>query len=577
VIYPSAMAVLDELGVDEASYSAGAEKISRFSFEFDGAFGAEMSVPRMWGRDYLYGVDRARFDAALWQNAGRYDAVTRREGFTVTELLRDEGGRVTGVVGAPRGGAEERITARCVVGADGRFSLVARKAGARVVEEEARCVSTVYFADWEGVAPFRDGFHGGHVHATGRGLDVLLFPMPDGRTSVNTHERADRVSVAGDPQGYYLATVRKLPAIARRLAGARQVSELRGVKRIGNGYREVAGPGWALVGDAAHYKDPVDGQGIYDALVGARALDAALAPWLAGDATWDAAAARYRSALMAETHDMYSETVTRLRRELYDEPPPLVVKTLVRWMMVDPTYQDRFLRYLGRAIPPKGWNGPTVVANAVLRGGWRDVRRAGPLSRLASAAIRAAPPKVDSFESVSMGETMKPRRASRAAPRTLASSPPPPLRAPRPASCEARFPSLAVALAGGVALPACQGPVCGAARDHHRARHPERGRASAGERDASHADPRPAPHHGRRRDLDGDARTSPGASHARHHAPHPSSARHHAPHVAPPRPQGGLMPVAPTPPPPPPEPSSPPDGSIARAGALPASLTRRPG
>jgi 2-polyprenyl-6-methoxyphenol hydroxylase-like FAD-dependent oxidoreductase len=376
VIYPSAMAVLDELGVPEASYAHGAARMTRFTLEFAGAFVAEMALPRMWGRDYLYGIDRARFDDVLWQHAGTRPTVTLRRGFAVTDLLRDERGRVNGVVGAARGGAEERLLARCVVGADGRFSLVARKAGARVVEEESRCVSTVYFADWEGVARPEDGSLGGYVHTTGRGLDVLLLAMPDGRTSVNTHERADRVDVRGDAQAYYAATLRAQGPVASRLAGARQVSEVRGLKRIGNGYREASGDGWALVGDAVHYKDPVDGQGMYDALLGARLLDEALTAWLSGGASWGEAMGRYGRALHAETHDMYAETVGRLRRELYEEPPPVVAKTLLRWMMTDPVWQERFLRYLGRDLAPKGWNSPGLMAGAVARGLWRDVRGA---------------------------------------------------------------------------------------------------------------------------------------------------------------------------------------------------------
>jgi 2-polyprenyl-6-methoxyphenol hydroxylase-like FAD-dependent oxidoreductase len=42
-------------------------------------------------------------------------------------------------------------------------------------------------------------------------------------------------------------------------------------------FRESAGPGWALVGDAGHFKDPTPGQGIADALRQAEKLAAAIA------------------------------------------------------------------------------------------------------------------------------------------------------------------------------------------------------------------------------------------------------------------------------------------------------------
>ena len=61
-----------------------------------------------------------------------------------------------------------------------------------IVEQEAKHVSTCYFADWEGVAHFREGISCAHIHTTGRGVDVPFFPMPRGRVNINIHVRADR-------------------------------------------------------------------------------------------------------------------------------------------------------------------------------------------------------------------------------------------------------------------------------------------------------------------------------------------------------------------------------------------------
>jgi len=59
---------------------------------------------------------------------------------------------------------------------------------------------------------------------------------------------------------------------------------------------------------------------------------------------------------------------------------------------------------------------------------------------------------------------MKPPRTPRPAPRTLAAAPPPSARPPHAAARAATFPALAAALAGGVVLPACESPQCGATR-----------------------------------------------------------------------------------------------------------------
>lgn len=66
---------------------------------------------------------------------------------------------------------------------------------------------------------------------------------------------------------------------------------------------------------------------------------------------------------------------------------------------------------------------------------------------------------------------MKPPRPPRPAPRTLAATPPPAARAPQGAAVGQRFPALAVALAGGVLLPACESPRCGDTRGDELERH----------------------------------------------------------------------------------------------------------
>ena len=84
--------------------------------------------------------------------------------------------------------------------------------------------------------------------------------------------------------------------------------------------------------------------------------------------------ATYARRVAEETHGMFLMTVGRLRRELYQEPPVPVIRTLIRWMMTDPEYQERFLKLLGRAIPAEGAITPGLMAGAVLRGLGRDLR-----------------------------------------------------------------------------------------------------------------------------------------------------------------------------------------------------------
>jgi 2-polyprenyl-6-methoxyphenol hydroxylase-like FAD-dependent oxidoreductase len=375
IIYASAMQLLDEIGFDEAKYAAAATRIRKGVVGFEHYFQATIRVPMTWGRDYLYGFDRAAFDRALWDHLASFPAITARAGFTVADLLRDASGRVCGIEGGAQGGPRERLHARlAVVGADGRHSLVARRAGAAVVEQQAQHTSTIHFAEWEGVAPVcDDGEPALHIVSTGRGKNVLFFPSSGGRVSVATHVRADRANVAGDAEAYYASQLRGLPSVERRLAGARRTGPLLGVRRIANRYREVGGPGWILVGDALHHKDPIDGQGICDALVSARELAVLLGELHDGRVPWQTVLARYRTRVMDETYPMYQSTMKRLARDLYSDLPPLMIRTLVRWTLQDPEYQRRFLLFLTRSIAPSEFRTPGLMLGLMARGASKDL------------------------------------------------------------------------------------------------------------------------------------------------------------------------------------------------------------
>lgn len=374
-IHSGAMALLDELGIDQATYDDTHARMRSLLIDIAGAFTAKFPVPKLAnGRDYVVGIDRQKFDATLWEHLDRFPSVEKRSQFNVTNLVW-QGKRVIGIIGANKGETPREITARCVVGADGRFSLIARKAGSEVIEDASTYTSTVYFANWKGVKPLHPDYSVGYVHATVRGLDVLFFAMPNGEWCINTHARSDRVRIDGNPDRYYMETLRSLPRVWQYLEKAERTSSLVGIKQIGNGYRRPSGPGWVLVGDAVHYKDPADGQGIYDALIGAKLLDESLGRWLSEKSSWETAMESYRRELWQETHAMFVVTTTRIKRELFSEPPMPIVRTVMRWMMTDPQYAEVFIRVQGRDCPPELLLSQKLAASAVARGIWRDVTR----------------------------------------------------------------------------------------------------------------------------------------------------------------------------------------------------------
>lgn len=375
VIHQGTIELLEEFGFSESLYE-GTTKIHKNVVQLGDEPPTAAEVPEARGRNYLYGLDRAVFDAALWKYLGRFPTVQARQGFRVMEVLYDPQGRVVGIEGASEGGSREKIYARhCVVGADGRHSLIARKVGAKIVEDYSEHTSTVHFAEWENLAPAIDGAEPAvHTITGGRGKNVLFFPSSPGRVNIAAYVRSDRAHSDGDVQSYYLDVLNSFPAVQRRIAGARQLRSLVGMRKIGNRYRQHGGPGWVLVGDALHHKDPIDTQGIYDALIESKRLAGLLVPYNQGVLSWDEVLASYREAVRQETLEMFRRT-TKAVKSLYFDIPTVVLRTAMRWLMCDPAYRRQSVQFLARAASPSGWLTAGLIFGAIGRGIKQDLER----------------------------------------------------------------------------------------------------------------------------------------------------------------------------------------------------------
>jgi flavin-dependent dehydrogenase len=96
------------------------------------------------------------------------------------------------------------------------------------------------------------------------------------------------------------------PELVERVSAGRPVGRLNGWAGVPGFVRRPWGPGWALVGDAGHFKDPLTTHGITDALRDAELLADAVLESLAGGAPQAVALARYQA------------TRDRLSRRLFD-------------------------------------------------------------------------------------------------------------------------------------------------------------------------------------------------------------------------------------------------------------------
>jgi flavin-dependent dehydrogenase len=245
--------------------AAGTPAIRSTTFHLPGAVSTVEIKPRH-GVDALYAPRRAVLDAIL-ADAARDVGADVRFGTSVTGLRRDRTGRVTGITGRA-GPADLEVGADLVVGADGRRSTIARcvGAGAARVAPASGAVIYRYFRD--------DAIAGYHWHyAAGAAAGVI--PTNDGLACVfaaTSAEHLRRELGGGADAGLRRVLARAAPGLADRLDCRGAAGPPRVFPGLTGYLRDAAGPGWALVGDAGYFKDPITAHGITDALRDAQIL-----------------------------------------------------------------------------------------------------------------------------------------------------------------------------------------------------------------------------------------------------------------------------------------------------------------
>ncbi|MEU7135941.1 NAD(P)/FAD-dependent oxidoreductase [Streptomyces sp. NPDC046261] len=264
-LHPPAVASLDRWGLLEKIRATDCPPIHRVRYETSDVR-LEASLLPADGHSTTYAPRRFVLDPILADAAAAAGAEFR-EGCTVTGLLR-EGDRVAGVRYRTAGGGEFTERARLVVGADGMRSTVARFAGAPKIIEDPPMTCT-YYSYWEDL-PTRGRWE--LYERSGRSVGVV--PTNGGRTLVMAYfPQQEFRQVRTDARSAYLDAIRDTaPGLGDRLSCARQVERLYGTGEQHNFIRQSSGPGWALVGDAAHHKDSIAARGITDAFLQVRML-----------------------------------------------------------------------------------------------------------------------------------------------------------------------------------------------------------------------------------------------------------------------------------------------------------------
>lgn len=281
-LLPFALPIFDRLGVHEKIRAAGFQT-KYGAYFWNESNGTTRPVVFAEARDpnhpMAYQVKRADFDHLLLQHAASCGTEVREE--TAVEDVLFEGSRAVGVRARAAGGATEDFRARVVVDASGQGAFLSRQLGIRSFDPKLK--RAALFAHYEGMRWPAGSRPGDILLPIDQGVWYWIIPFSDGTCSVGgVFDPAEvRFSEGAAPEKKYDELLARSPRVLGLLAGARRVSGVHGVSDYSARSEKLGGDGWALVGDAATFLDPVFSTGVFLAMAmgerAARAIDRALA------------------------------------------------------------------------------------------------------------------------------------------------------------------------------------------------------------------------------------------------------------------------------------------------------------
>ncbi len=262
---------LHRWGLLDAIRAAETPTIRTTTFHY-GEEAIEVSIKERDDVDGLYAPRRTVLDAILCDAALAAGAEVVH-GHSVVDVLRAPDGRIRG---ANIAGAAQHVidvAADLVIGADGVRSRVARILEAELDYTVLHTTASIY-GYWKDLG--WEGFH--WLYNIGGAVGSI--PTNDGDTCVFASlppTRFEEQRTNGLDALYHAVLSEVSPELARSVNASEASGKLRAFAGTTGFLRRASGPGWALVGDAGYFKDPITAHGITDALRDAELLARAVA------------------------------------------------------------------------------------------------------------------------------------------------------------------------------------------------------------------------------------------------------------------------------------------------------------
>ncbi len=275
-LLPANLPLFDRLGVGEQIRAIGmpkwgAEFISPWhrrseTFNFDE--GWNKSLPM------AYQVRRSEFDAILIRGAAQRGARIV-EGCRIRDVEFRQGER-TRVLGVHEDGRTSEWSARYVVDASGRDTLLGNRLGLK--HRNRRHNSSALYGHFRHATRPADSRRAGNISIFWFEHGWFWFiPLADGITSVGAvvwpyYMKKREVPV----RQFFLDTIAQCPALATRLEQAELVADVEATGNYSYSCSRTHGPGYLLAGDAYAFIDPMFSSGVLMAMVNGEAAADAL-------------------------------------------------------------------------------------------------------------------------------------------------------------------------------------------------------------------------------------------------------------------------------------------------------------
>jgi 2-polyprenyl-6-methoxyphenol hydroxylase-like FAD-dependent oxidoreductase len=253
---------LSRWGLLDKIIAAGTPPVRRTTFRYADTV-VPITIKSSYGVDALYAPRRTVLDPIV-VDAAAAAGVHVRFGIAVADVERDRHGTVTGIIGRTRDGLAFRARARIVVGADGLRSTIAERVGAPF-DRVGTSAAAVTYGYWTGLDT--DGYEWNFRPNAASGV----IPTNDGQACVYASASPRRLG-RGGLEALNRIVTQSCPDLTARLAAATPPPALRTFTGRPGHLRRSWGPGWALVGDAGYFKDPLTAHGLTDALRDAELL-----------------------------------------------------------------------------------------------------------------------------------------------------------------------------------------------------------------------------------------------------------------------------------------------------------------